>query len=60
MNTRLIKILCTVILLPGLAAAEENDFMEDYSILGAVGEYGAARMYVLMARWKACPITVRS
>ncbi len=46
MNKRIINLLLTAVLLPGFAFAEESGFLEDYSILGAAGEYGAARMYV--------------
>ena len=46
MTNRFIKILFIAVLLPGLATAEESGFLEDYSILGATGEYGAANMYV--------------
>ena len=46
MNARLIKLLLVAILVPGLATAEESGFLEDYSILGVIGEHGAARMYL--------------
>ncbi len=46
MNKNIIKLLLAIILVPGLANAEESGFLDDYSILGATGEYGAARMYV--------------
>lgn len=46
MNNRFIKLLFTTILLPGFVVAEESGFLDDYSILGAEGEYGAVRMYV--------------
>jgi len=46
MNNRFIKLLFTAVLLPGFAVAEESGFLDDYSILGAEGEYGAVRMYV--------------
>ena len=46
MNKRIIKLLLASLLVSGLANAEESGFLEDYSILGATGEYGAARMYV--------------
>ncbi len=46
MTNRFIKTLFIAALIPGLASAEESGFLEDYSILGATGEYGAARMYV--------------
>ena len=46
MKNLLIKTVFVAILFPGLAAAEESGFLEDYSILGATGEYGAARMYL--------------
>jgi len=46
MTNRFIKTLFIAVLIPGLASAEESGFLEDYSILGATGEYGAARMYV--------------
>jgi hypothetical protein len=41
-----IKVAFLVGLLPALVAAEESGFLEDYSILGAAGEWGAAKMYV--------------
>lgn len=41
-----IKVLLLTSFLPGLTIAEESGFLEDYSILGAAGEYGAAKMYV--------------
>lgn len=46
MKDLFIKAVFVAVLLPGLATAEESGFLEDYSILGAVGEWGAARMYV--------------
>ena len=46
MKTHFSKLLFSVMLLPGLAIAQESDFLEDYSILGKVGEFGAAKMYV--------------
>jgi hypothetical protein len=46
MANRFIKILFVAALLPSFATAEESGFLEDYSILGKAGEYGAARMYV--------------
>jgi len=46
MNTRLSKMLFSLILLPVIAAADDNGFLEDYSILESTGEYGAAQMYV--------------
>ena len=46
MANRFIKILFIAALLPGFAIAEESGFLEDYSILGKAGQYGAARMYV--------------
>ena len=46
MANRIIKMFLIGALLPGFAAAEESGFLEDYSILGARGKYGAARMYV--------------
>lgn len=46
MNKRFTKLLITAVLLPGFALAEESGFLDDYSILGAEGEYGAVRMYV--------------
>ena len=46
MKKLLCKIAAMAILLPGLATAQDNDFLEDYSILGKAGEFGAARMYV--------------
>lgn len=46
MKNLIIRAAFVVVLLPGLATAEESGFLEDYSILGAVGEFGAARMYV--------------
>jgi len=46
MNNRFIKTLFIAVLLPGLASAEESGFLEDYSILGPLGEYGNVRQYV--------------
>ena len=46
MTNRFVKTLFIATLLPGLAIAEESGFLEDYSILGVEGEYGAAKMYV--------------
>ena len=46
MNNRFIKTLFIAALLPGLATAEESGFLEDYSILGPLGEYGSVRQYV--------------
>jgi len=46
MNNRFIKTLFIAVLLPGLATAEESGFLEDYSILGPLGEYGNVRQYV--------------
>ena len=46
MANRFIALLFIAALLPGSATAEDSGFLEDYSILGKVGEYGAARMYV--------------
>lgn len=46
MKDLFIKAAFVAVLLPGLATAEESGFLEDYSILGAAGEYGAAKMYV--------------
>lgn len=46
MKNLIIRAAFIAVLLPGLAIAEESGFLEDYSILGAPGEYGAARMYV--------------
>jgi hypothetical protein len=46
MNNRLVTVLFLTVLLPCSAIAEESGFLEDYSILGAVGKYGAAKMYV--------------
>jgi hypothetical protein len=46
MNTHLTKLLFITALLPGITTAEESGFLDDYSILGAEGEYGAVRMYV--------------
>ncbi len=46
MNKQIIKVLLAATLVSGLANAEESGFLDDYSILGATGEYGAARMYV--------------
>ena len=46
MKTHFRKLLFSVMLLPGLALAQDNDFLEDYSILGKAGEFGAAKMYV--------------
>ena len=46
MANRFIKMFIIVVLLPGFAIAEESGFLEDYSILGKAGQYGAVRMYV--------------
>jgi hypothetical protein len=46
MTNRFITVIFIASLLPGFAIAEESGFLEDYSILGVRGEYGAARMYV--------------
>lgn len=46
MKNLLIKAAFVAAILPGLTTAEESGFLEDYSILGAAGEYGAAKMYV--------------
>jgi hypothetical protein len=46
MKDLFIKAAFVAVLLPGLATAEESGFLGDYSILGAAGKYGAARMYV--------------
>jgi hypothetical protein len=46
MKTLFIKAIFLVTIIPTLASAEESGFLDDYSILGATGEYGAARMYV--------------
>jgi hypothetical protein len=46
MNKQIIKLVLATILVPGLVNAEESGFLDDYSILGVTGEYGAARMYV--------------
>jgi hypothetical protein len=46
MTNRFITLLFVTALLPGFAAAEDSGFLEDYSILGVVGQYGAAKMYV--------------
>lgn len=46
MNTLIIKAIIVAAIVPAFANAEESGFLEDYSILGATGEYGAARMYV--------------
>ena len=46
MNKQIFKLLLATMLVSGLANAEESGFLDDYSILGSTGEYGAARMYV--------------
>ena len=46
MANRFITLLFIAALLPSFASAEESGFLEDYSILGAKGQYGAAKMYV--------------
>lgn len=46
MKNIFIKTAFLAVLLPGIATAQDNGFLEDYSALGATGEYGAARMYV--------------
>ena len=46
MNNRFIKTLMVAVLIPGTAIAGESGFLDDYSILGAPGEFGEARMYV--------------
>ncbi|NOR39752.1 MAG: DUF3313 family protein [Gammaproteobacteria bacterium] len=46
MANRVITVLFITALLPSFAIAEESGFLEDYSILGRAGQYGAARMYV--------------
>jgi hypothetical protein len=46
MKNLFIKAVFVAVLLPGLTVAEESGFLEDYSILGKAGEWGAARMYV--------------
>jgi hypothetical protein len=46
MAKRFITVLFIAALLPSFATAEESGFLEDYSILGAAGEYGAAKIYV--------------
>jgi len=46
MTKQFFKALLITAFIPALASAEESGFLDDYSVLGATGEYGAARMYV--------------